>query len=108
VIDRGPGAAGDLGQANYGGGVHLFSPTVSDSFSIDQWDTWDAVTVIQSGAIEQTGGTKILAMFDYRSSNTELSFSPAMAYNSLIKIIQPINDHSSLTFFFTEQYTRYL
>jgi iron complex outermembrane recepter protein len=113
VIDRGPGAAGDLGQSNYGGAVHLFSPTVSDSFGIDQkvsygtWDTWDAVTTVQSGAIEQTGGTKILAMFDYRSSNTELSFSPAMAYNSLIKIIQPINDHSSLTFFFTEQYTRY-
>lgn len=113
VIDRGPGEAGDLGQANYGGAVHMFSPTVSDTFGVDQkvtygtWDTWDEVTTVQSGAIQQTGGTKILAMFDYRSSNTELSYSPAMAYNSLVKIVQPINDHSSLTFFFTEQYTRY-
>ena len=26
VVDRGPGAAGDLGQANYGGAIHFFSP----------------------------------------------------------------------------------
>jgi iron complex outermembrane receptor protein len=113
VIDRGPGAAGDLGQANYGGAVHLFSPTVSDTFNADQkltygtWNTFESVSTIQSGAIDQTGGTKVLAMFDYRSSDTELSYSPAMAYNSMLKIVQPINDHSSLTFFATMQYTRY-
>ncbi len=113
VIDRGPGAAGDLGQANYGGAVHLFSPTVTDTANVDEkltygsWDTFDTVTTLQSGAIPQTGGTKILAVFDYRSSYTELSYSSALAYNSLVKIVQPITDRSSLTFFFTEEYTKY-
>jgi iron complex outermembrane receptor protein len=113
VIDRGPGAAGDLGQANYGGAVHLFSPTVSDTFNIDQrltygtWDTFESVSAVQSGAIAQTGGTKVLALFDYRSSDTELSYSDAMAYNYLLKVVQPINDHSSITFFSTMEYTRY-
>ena len=30
-VDRGPGAAGDLGQENYGGAIHFFSPDVSDA-----------------------------------------------------------------------------
>jgi iron complex outermembrane receptor protein len=113
VIDRGPGAAGDLGQANYGGAVHLFSPTVTDTANADEkvtygtWNTFDTVTTLQSGAIPQTGGTKVLAIFDYRSSDTELSYSSALAYNALVKIVQPIDYHSSLTFFFTDEYTKY-
>src|SRR5271169_2633655 len=36
VADRGPGAAGDLGQENYGGAIHFFSPAVSDTFGVVQ------------------------------------------------------------------------
>lgn len=113
VIDRGPGTAGDLGQANYGGAVHLFSPTVSDTWSVDQkatygtWNTIQLVTTLQSGEIAKTGGTKVLFTFDYRTSDTELTDSSALAYNALFKIVQPITAHSSLTFFYTSEYTRY-
>ena len=36
VVDRGPGAAGDLGQANLGGAVHFFSPHVEDTMGASQ------------------------------------------------------------------------
>ena len=44
VVERGPGAAGDLGQANYGGAIHLFSPTLSDTFNVvakGTYGTWN-------------------------------------------------------------------
>jgi iron complex outermembrane receptor protein len=113
VVDRGPGAAGDLGQANYGGAIHLFSPTVSDHFGIDQkftygaWNTWESVTSLQSGAIPWTGGTKILAIFDARGSNGELSDTNGVAFNSLVKVVQPLGEHASLTLFSAVEYTRF-
>jgi iron complex outermembrane receptor protein len=113
VVDRGPGAAGDIGQANYGGAIHLFSPTVSNSFGVDQkvsygtWNTWESVTSIQTGAIPQTGGTKALVVFDARGSDGELSDAGGLAYNGLLKIVQPIGDKASLTLFSAVEYTRF-
>ena len=36
VVDRGPGAAGDLGQANFGGAIHFFSPDVANQLGMTQ------------------------------------------------------------------------
>jgi iron complex outermembrane receptor protein len=113
VIDRGPGSAGDLGQANYGGAVHLFSPTVSDTFDIDQkatygtWKSWESVTTVQSGELPATGGTKVLAIFDARGSDGELSYSGGQAYNGLLKVVQPLGPNWSITAFSAIEYTRF-
>jgi iron complex outermembrane receptor protein len=113
VVDRGPGQAGDIGQANYGGAIHLFSPTVADVFGVDQkisygsFGSFQAVSALQTGAIARTGGTKILAIFDTRSSNGELSNMGGIAFNSLVKIVQPIGSHASLTLFSSVEYTRF-
>jgi len=72
VVDRGPGAAGDLGQANFGGAVHLFSPNVSDKFSASQkasfgsFNTQSYVTQVQTGAISQLNGAKLFVNLDER------------------------------------------
>jgi iron complex outermembrane receptor protein len=113
VVDRGPGSAGDLGQANYGGAIHLFSPVVSDTWSIDQkasygtWKSWEAVTTLQTGELPHTNGTKMLLVFDERGSNGELSYSGGQAYNSLVKIVQPLWANWSLTAFSAIEYTRF-
>jgi iron complex outermembrane receptor protein len=113
VVDRGPGAAGDLGQANYGGAIHLFSPTLSDTFNIDQkgtygtWNTFQSVTTVQTGAIDRTGGTKALLAFDYRGSDSELSGTSGLAYNGLLKIQQPLGPKGSVTLFSSVEYTRF-
>ena len=113
VVDRGPGAAGDLGQANYGGAIHFFSPTVNERFGASQkvtyggFATWAAVTTLQTGAINALGGTKVLLSFDERTSDGELSQSGGVAQNQLIKIVTRLGAHGSVTIFGAHNYTRF-
>jgi iron complex outermembrane receptor protein len=113
VVDRGPGAAGDLGQANFGGAVHLFSPVVEDKFGGSQkvtygsFNTQDYVTTLNTGSIAQLGDAKFLVNFEERSSDGELSYSGGEEQNQLFKAVVPIGEHYSLTFFGSSQYTQY-
>ncbi|HEX4179953.1 MAG TPA: TonB-dependent receptor [Caulobacteraceae bacterium] len=113
VVDRGPGAAGDLGQANFGGAVHLFSPTVSDTFGASQkvsygsFNTQSYVTRIQTGAISQLNGAKLYLGLDERSSDGELSYARGEAFNQTAKIVVPITSNLEVTGFTSFNYTRY-
>ncbi len=113
VVDRGPGAAGDLGEANFGGAVHLFSPTVSDKSSASQkatygtFNTQSYVTSLQSGSIDWLHGTKVFLNFDERSSNGELSDAKGVAYNQLIKVVVPVSEDLVVTGFTSFNYARY-
>ena len=113
VVERGPGAAGDLGQANYGGAIHLFSPTLSDTFNVvakgtyGTWNTAEGVLALQTGEIARTGGTKALFVFDYRGSDGELSGAGGKAYNGLFKLQQPLGERGSVTLFSAVEYTRF-
>lgn len=113
VVDRGPGEAGDLGAANYGGAIHLFSNTLSNTFNVDQkvsygtWNTTESITTLQTGQIAQTGGTKAMLSFDYRGSDTELSANSGLAYDTTLKVEQPLGPKASVTLFMTDAYTRF-
>ena len=113
VIDRGPGAAGDLGPANFGGAVHLFSATPTDAFGASQkltygsFNTYSAVTTLNTGALPQFGGAKMLFSFDERQSDGELTNSWGQAQNQLAKIEVPLDSHWNLTLFGSHNYTRF-
>lgn len=113
VVDRGPGAAGDLGQANFGGAVHLFSPVVEDKMGGSQkvtygsFNTQSYVTTLQSGRLDWLHGTKILLNFDERSSDSELSYAGGEAFNQTLKAVTPITDKLTMTVFSSFNYTRY-
>jgi iron complex outermembrane receptor protein len=113
VIDRGPGAAGDLGQANFGGAIHFFSPTVSDTFGVVQkltygsFNTEAAVTTINTGAIPELGGGKLLLNFDERASDGELTHSGGHEYNQMAKFILPIGSKAVLTLFAAHETTNF-
>jgi iron complex outermembrane recepter protein len=113
VVDRGPGAAGDLGQANFGGAIHFFSPGVADQFGMTQkftlgsFDTWASVTTINTGEIAQLNGAKLLLNFDERGSQGELSDSAGHQYNQLAKLILPLGDDWSVTLFANHEYTEF-
>ncbi len=113
VVDRGPGAAGDLGQANFGGAFHLFSPAVTDSFGVSQnatygsFNTQSYVTTIQTGAISQLNGAKLLLSFDERTSDGELSYASGEGYNQMAKLVVPITDKLMLTAFSSFNYIKY-
>ncbi len=110
VVDRGPGAAGDLGQANYGGAIHYFSPDVSDHFGIVQkltygsFDTIGSTTTLNTG---DTAGGKLLLNFDERHSNTELTDSGGNAYNQMAKYVLPINSQLTFTALLSHAWSRY-
>lgn len=110
VVDRGPGYAGDLGQANFGGAIHMFSPDVSDNFNVTQkvtvgsFNTWGFVTTLNTGAISQLGGAKLLLNFDERTSDGELSYAGGHQYNQMAKLVVPVGDHASLTLFANTEY----
>jgi iron complex outermembrane receptor protein len=113
VVDRGPGTAGDLGQANYGGAIHFFSPVISDAMGATQkitygtFNTQDYVTTLQSGTIAALGGGKLLLNFDERTSDGELSRSSGVAFNQLAKYEMPLGENFTLTAFAAKNYTRF-
>lgn len=69
VVERGPGSAGQLGQANFGGLVDNFSPEVGDTLAASQastggtWNSFLSVTKINTGDIAQLNGAHALFNF---------------------------------------------
>jgi iron complex outermembrane receptor protein len=105
VVDRGPGEAGTLGTANFGGSINLFSPEVSHQAGFTQeltggsWNTMMSETKIQTGDLAQLGNLRILANFQELTTNGALTDNSATALNQLVRAVLPINDHWDLTFF---------
>jgi len=113
VVDRGPGAAGDMGQANFGGAIHLFSPTVADKMSVSQkvtygsFNTQSYVTALQTGAISALGGAKLLLSADIRSSDGQTTDSNGIGRNFMAKLVIPIGSQAELTAFSSLNHIRY-
>ncbi|MBV9512075.1 MAG: TonB-dependent receptor [Caulobacteraceae bacterium] len=113
VVDRGPGAAGDMGQANFGGAIHLFSPNVSDKFGASQkatygsFDTQSYVTQIQTGEISQLHDAKLLLNFDELSSNSELSLAHGVGYDQMGKLVVPVTSHLTFTAYASYNFIHY-
>jgi iron complex outermembrane receptor protein len=113
VIDRGPGAAGDLGQANFGGAIHFFSLDPSDTFRVTQtltggsFGTIAGVTTINTGQISRLNGAKLILNFDNRQSDGELSNSGGYAANQMAKFVAPLGQNWLLTLFGSREETRF-
>lgn len=112
VVDRGPGQAGQLGQANFGGSINLFSPEVADEFggsvtaTAGSWSSFQGVAKVNTGAIEALHGAR--ALFDVSGLRTDgyLTHSDAQGANVLTRIVAPIAENWSATLFSTYNYTR--
>ncbi|HKR88199.1 MAG TPA: TonB-dependent receptor [Phenylobacterium sp.] len=112
VIDRGPGAAGDLGQANFGGAIHFFSLDPTDTFGVTQqltfgsFNTKAAVTTINTGQLP-AGGPKLVLNFDERSSDGELTHSGGYEANQMAKFVAPLGEDFTMTIFGAREETRF-
>ncbi len=113
VVDRGPGAAGDLGQANFGGAVHFFTPEVSETRSLVQkltygmFNTRQAVTTLQTGAVPQLAGARFWINLDEEASDGELTQSGGDLYNQSAKMVLPLGDKWLITAFTQHQWDRF-
>ena len=112
VVDRGPGAASQLGVASFGGSINLFSPEVSDdrggsqTVTAGSWNTWMSVTKLSTGAIDQLNGAKALFNFQELKTDGALSYVGATAYNQLVRAVVPLTGSWKLTLLGTWNQTR--
>ena len=91
IIDRGPGYATDLGQASYGGNIHLVSRTPDDKFGgevIGLYGSYNSSLerfTINSGKIAKLGDLKIIAVGEHKQTDGALTGVPGEWYNGFIK-----------------------
>ncbi len=103
VIDRGPGNATQLGQANYGGNVNIVSRALTQDFHAQFEGTYGSYNTqlyrgtLETGVIPALAGASAVFVAEYKKSNGALSYSPIRAENIFGKIAVPIGDKGLLT-----------
>ena len=112
VVDRGPGAAGQVGYANFGGSINLFSPEVAEDFggsatlTSGSWNSQQAVVKVNTGPSALLHGTRALIDVSALRTDGYLTYSQAHGANILLRSVTPLNDNWNLTLFSTYNYTR--
>ncbi len=103
IVDRGPGGATDLGQASYGGQVHIISREVSDKFFLENqvvvgsFDTWMERLTVNTGAIKSLGGLKLLGIGEYKTTNGALTNQSGDWTNLFAKAEMPIGSNAKFS-----------
>ncbi len=110
IVDRGPGSVGDLGQANFGGNVKMFSNKVTDDFGVTlretagSWGGWQSVAVVQTGKIDELGGLAGFINVQANGANGQQTYSNLHANNVTAKFTLPVGQTWSVTAFATKNY----
>jgi iron complex outermembrane receptor protein len=111
VVDRGPGQAGQLGQASFGGSINLFSPEVaqdaggSAQLLAGSWNSWQAVLKYNTGAIDALHGTRALVDISAFTTDGYLTNSISQGSNFMFRSVTPINDNWRVTLYSVYNYT---
>lgn len=111
VIDRGPGAAGQLGQANFGGSINLFSPEVEEeaggslSATGGSWNSFQGVGKFNTGSIAALHGARAAVNLSALQSDGYLTESNAKGANAMVRIVVPLADSWNATLYSTYNYT---
>lgn len=97
VVDRGPGNAAQLGQANYGGNINIYTRAVDDKFggslegSYGTYNTQLYRGTLQTGELGSTG-IKAVFVGEHKKTDGALSHSPLVADNIFGKVVIPIGE----------------
>jgi iron complex outermembrane receptor protein len=105
IVDRGPGAVGDVGQANFGGNVKMYSNKIADDFgvtlreTVGTWNSWQSVAVVQTGKIKQLHDLAGFVNLQMNGSDGAQSYSSMHSANATTKWQLPVNEDLKITFF---------
>ena len=103
IVDRGPGGATDLGQASYGGNVHIISREATDKFFVEEQGVYGSFNsmlerlTVNSGSIQQLGDLKLIAVGEYKQTDGALSNQPGWWANGYIKLEKPLGNNALFT-----------
>lgn len=112
-VDRGPGGASTLGEATFGGTVSLFSKDPRDHFSfvptysVGSYGTNLVHLEMNSGRIDSLGGGKLIVGAQYNDTDTARTDSGMSRKTSYIKYVQPVGQHTQITFLSNYNYIRF-
>ncbi len=104
IVDRGPGNAGTLGNATFGGTVYVQSADpkkqlgLTTLLSFGSFSTHLEGVRFDTGEISEWGGTRAFISLKTISSNGYLTKAGLDRSNGMIKVIQPVNDTTDITF----------
>ncbi len=104
IVDRGPGSATDLGQASFGGNIHLISreaankPFVEGQAVYGSYNSFLGRLTYNSGRIERLGGLKMIAVGEWKQTDTALTGSSAWFANAFIKLEKDLGNDAKLSF----------
>src|SRR5262249_31191131 len=96
IIDRGPGDATELGQANFGGQVNLFSlpfeqaPTFRQTATYASFNTWQSVTTIASGPVAAMHNANFVINYMKYGPSGYQTYSPSHGENIFLKVGLPV------------------
>ena len=107
IIDRGPGNATDLGQANFGGAINLLSLPLENERSLagvrtmGSFNTEQSVVTGQSGEVSQLNGAKFLLNIQQLKSDGYLSNNFTNNATQMVKGSIPLAHDFALTALYT-------
>lgn len=105
VVDRGPGKAGDIGAATFGGSINLFSPEVSrvaggsQTFTGGSFNTWQSVTKLNTGEMNGLNNARVLFNLQELYTDGYLTGNKAQENNQMARGVFPLFGDWQLTAF---------
>ncbi len=103
VVDRGPGTAGTLGNATFGGTISVDSIDPHNQFGISpyisfgSWETAVEGARIDTGSFTSSGTTAVLNVQN-SSSDGYLTDAGQRRQSVFAKVVQPLGENTTLTF----------
>ncbi|HWA63210.1 MAG TPA: TonB-dependent receptor [Caulobacteraceae bacterium] len=110
-VERGPGAAGQLGQANFGGSVNIFSPEVGDEFGASEqvtygsWNTFQSLSLLNTGKIAKLNDSRFLLAVSGLRTDGYLTNSGAYGLNVMMRGVVPLSANWKATVFASLNHT---
>lgn len=103
-VDRGPGDASTMGYATFGGTIDVNGKAPSDQRmvqaygSMGSWNTYTYGGELNSGRMKKLNNASFVFDGGGVQSNGYQTYSRQQRYNFYGKWVQPLNDHTTLTF----------
>ncbi len=104
TVDRGPGSARTLGNATFGGTLSVDSKSpdlqmsVNPFFSVGSFNTQVEGVRVDTGKLDQYGGTTAYFSAKNLSSDGYLTNAGLDRQNFFAKVVQPLGENTTLTF----------
>jgi len=104
IVDRGPGNAGTLGDATFGGTVYMQTADPKKELGLQTWLSYGSFSThlegvrLDTGEVSQWGGMRAYISLKSVSSLGYLSNANLDRSNAFVKVIQPVNDSTDITF----------